>query len=131
MKLTKILSSLTLMLVLSVSAFAAKSKFITVEINYGDQKALETVQVACEAQMTALEALQHAADVITHPVNEYVFVTSINGVAGVRGEMAWYYMVNGEKPKLAIQQPVKAGDKISWRYVKDICSCTVDGSKKK
>ena len=59
------------------------------------------------------------------------FVTSINGVAGVRGEMAWYYMVNGEKPKLAIQQPVKAGDKISWRYVKDICSCTVDGSKKK
>lgn len=131
MKLTKFFLSLMLLLVVSVAGFAAKGKFITVEINYGEQKKTETIQVECPKQMTALEALQHAADVKTHPVNEYVFVTAINDVAGVRGDMAWYYMVNGEKPQLAITQIVKAGDVISWRYVKDVCSCTVDGPKKK
>jgi hypothetical protein len=126
MKLTKFFSGLLFLLFISTAGFATKGKYVTVAINYGDQKAAETVQVVCEGKMTAMEALQHAADVKTHPVNEYVFVTSINGVAGVRGEMAWYYTVNGNKPKLAIRQLVKAGDTISWRYVKDVCSCTVD-----
>ena len=131
MKRKRILSSLVLTLFLGFSAMAGKAGFVTVEINYGKQKVAETIQVECPNTMTALEALQHAADVKTHPVNEYVFVTGINGIEGIRGDMAWYYTVNGEKPKLAIQQTVKSGDTVSWRYVKDVCSCTVDGPKKK
>ncbi|WP_372776125.1 DUF4430 domain-containing protein [Mangrovibacterium sp.] len=126
MKLTKLFSSFVLFVLISLSAFAGKAKFVTVEINYGEQKAAETIQVEWTGNMTAMEALQHAADVKTHPVNAYVFVTSINEVTGVRGETAWYYTVNGNKPTLAILQTVKAGDTISWRYVKDVCSCTVD-----
>ncbi|RKD92311.1 DUF4430 domain-containing protein [Mangrovibacterium diazotrophicum] len=126
MRLTAFLSTVVLMLTISLAAVAGKSRFVTVEINYGEQKKTETVQVECQEKMTALEALQYAADVKTHPVSQYVFVTGINGVNGVRGEMAWYYTVNGEKPKLAISQIVKPGDTISWRYVEDVCSCTVD-----
>ena len=126
MKLPAFLASVMLMLTISVTAVAGKARFVTVEINYGEQKKTETIQVECQDKMTALEALQYAADVKTHPVSRYVFVTGINGVNGVRGEKAWYYTVNGEKPQLAINQPVKAGDVISWRYVKDVCSCTVD-----
>jgi hypothetical protein len=130
MKLTTLFSSFILMLMISMSSFAGKAKFVTVEINYGDQKTAETIQVECLEPMTALEALQHAADVKTHPVAQYVFVVSINGIEGIRGNMAWYYTVNGKKPKLAISQLVKAGDTISWRYVKDVCSATVDCKKK-
>lgn len=126
MKPSKILAGLTLFLLMSLSSFAGKAKFVTVEINYGEQKETETIQVECPESMTALEALQHAANVQTHPVANFVFVVGINGLEGVRGQMAWYYTVNGEKPKLAINQTVKAGDTISWRYVKDVCSCTVD-----
>ncbi|MGD9931898.1 MAG: DUF4430 domain-containing protein [Mangrovibacterium sp.] len=126
MKLTKFLLGMMLMLLIGMPGFAGKAKFVTVEINYGEQKASETIRVECAGTMTALEALQHAAKVKTHPVANYVFVTSINGVEAARGEMAWYYTVNGKKPKVAINQPVKAGDTISWRFVKDVCSCTVD-----
>lgn len=126
MKLSKLLLALTLLLIISIPNFAGKAKFVTVEINYGEQKAPETIRIECSRPMTALEALQHAARVKTHPVANYVFVTSINGVEAARGEMAWYYAVNGKKPKVAINQPVKGGDTISWRFVKDVCSCTVD-----
>ncbi|MCW0481561.1 DUF4430 domain-containing protein [Gaoshiqia sediminis] len=126
MKLTTFFLGFMLMMLIGMPGVAGKAKFVTVEINYGDQKAPETIQVECSRSMTALEALQHAAKVKTHPVANYVFVTSINGVEAARGEMAWYYAVNGKKPKVAINQPVKGGDTISWRFVKDVCSCTVD-----
>ncbi len=132
MKQNKFFTALILFVLMGVSAMAGKAKFVTVEINYGEQKAAETIQVECFDSMTALEALMHAADIKTHPVGQHVFVTSIGGVEGVRGDKAWYYKINGEgSKKLAISQPVKAGDTISWRYVKDVCSCTVDGPKKK
>jgi len=127
MRPTKFLISICLFLLMGLTSVAGNNNDkVTVEINYGEQKPAETIQVECSGEMTALEALQHAANVQTHPVNEFVFVVGINGVEGVRGEMAWYYTVNGEKPTLAIRQQVKAGDTISWRYVKDVCSCTVD-----
>lgn len=126
MKPTKFLAATCFFLFMCFSTFAEKGKTVTIEINYGEQKVAETIEVACDGKMTALEALQHAADVKTHPVNQYIFVIAIDGVEATRGDMAWYYTVNGETPKLAYQQPVKAGDTISWRYVKDVCSCTVD-----
>jgi hypothetical protein len=106
------------------------SKPIVVEIDFGSGNEVKRVDVACNKTITALEALQKAADVKTHPVGSYVFVTSIDEVTAERGKMAWYYKVNGKKPKLAIEQPVKPGDTVSWRFVEDVCSQTVDGPKK-
>ena len=102
-------------------------KPIVVEIDFGNGHEVKRVDVACNKTITALEALQKAADVKTHPVESYVFVTSIDEVTAERGKMAWYYKVNGKKPKLAIEQPVKPGDTVSWRFVEDVCSKTVDG----
>lgn len=106
------------------------SKPIVVEIDFGGGREIKRVEVACNRTITALEALQKAADVKTHPVGPYVFVSEIDEVAAERGKMAWYYKVNGKKPKLAIEQPVKPGDTVSWRFVEDVCSKTVDGPKK-
>ncbi len=109
----------------------AKNKQVTVEINFGDVKDMKTVTIDCGKKLTALEALQLAADVETHPLGQYIFVAAIDKVISTRGNMAWYYKINGENStKLAMSQAVKAGDVITWRYVKDVCSCTVDGKKK-
>ena len=106
------------------------SKPIVVEIDFGSGHEVKRVEVACDKTITALEALQKAAEVKTHPVGQYVFVTEIDNVAAERGKMAWYYKVNGEKPKLAIEQRLKPGDTVSWRFVEDVCSGKVDGCKK-
>jgi len=125
-----------LFLFLVVSVFAvsakgnnklAKSQQVTVEINFGDQKEAKMVSIDWSENMSALEALQKSSSVETHPVGPLVFVTSIDQVAGERGKMAWYYKVNGKPAdKLAIDKMLKPGDTMSWRFVKDVCSCTVD-----
>jgi hypothetical protein len=100
---------------------------ITVEIDYGKEKPKQIIEVAKANRITALEALQKAATVETHPVSGYVFVTSINNVRAERGKMASYYKVNGKPPKLlAINKELKDGDIISWRFTEDVCSKTVD-----
>ena len=106
------------------------SSVVTVELNYGADKEIKKVDVPWEKGMTALEALTHAAKVSTHPVGNYVFVVSIDGVEGKRGVMAWYYTINGEHTgELAITKEVKKGDTITWIYTKDVCSATVDQKK--
>lgn len=118
---------LTLLLTL---ALVAQGK-VTVVIDYGEVKPQETKTVEWSEGMTALTALQHCADVETHPVQEYVFVRSINGVQLTRGEMAWYYQVNGERSTvLALKKMVKDGDTVTWMYKKDVCSPKVDQPKK-
>ena len=107
------------------------SKPIVVEIDFGNGHKPKRVEIACNETITALEALQKVVDVKTHPVGKYVFVTAIDEVAAERGKMAWYYKINQKKPeKLAIEQLVNPGDTISWRFVEDVCSKTVDEPKK-
>ncbi|NOU16962.1 MAG: DUF4430 domain-containing protein [Bacteroidales bacterium] len=98
---------------------------VTIEINYGEK--MRTVNTPCEVGLTCLEALQHVAIVETHPVNEYVFVTTIDSLKGVPGIKGWYYKVN-RKPsnKLSINQVVYPGDTITWVYKDDVCSRTVN-----
>lgn len=127
MKLTTILAAFVVVLLGGVKSYAGQAKTVTVEINYGGSRVAEKVEVEYRKGMTALVALMQAADVKTHPVGRWVFVTAVGGQEGVRGDMAWYYTLNGEKPKqVAVNQPLKAGDVVAWRYVKDVCSCTVD-----
>lgn len=106
----------------------SENKNVFIEIQIEDTQSQKAVD--WQKGMTALEALQRAAQVKTHPVGAFVFVTSINQLEAKRGDMAWYYKINGKSPsQLAIRQTVKPGDTITWRYVKDVCSCKVDGCK--
>jgi hypothetical protein len=111
------------------SCVGAASKNIVVEIDYGEVRPFRTVEVPRIKGRTALEVLQLAAEVKTHPVGQYVFVISIDGVEGKRGEMAWYYTVDGKSAdKLAYSNIV--GDNVGhirWVYKKDVCSRKVDG----
>ena len=76
-----------------------------------------------ESQITALQALQAVAKVETHPVGKYTFVASINQVEAKRGDMGWYYTVNGKKTKkLATWYILENGDTVTWIYKKDVCS---------
>ncbi len=105
------------------------SKNIVVEIDYGGVRPSRTVEVPWVKGRTVLEVLQTVARVETHPVGQYVFVVSVDGVEGKRGEMAWYYTVNGKSAdKLAYSNVLNNNvDHIRWAYKKDVCSKKVDG----
>ncbi|MCK4249427.1 MAG: DUF4430 domain-containing protein [Candidatus Omnitrophica bacterium] len=99
-----------------------------VEIDYGDIRPSRTFEVPWVKDRTVLEVLLIVATVETHPVGQYVFVFSIDGVEGKRGEMAWYYTVDGKSPgKLAYSNVLDDAKHIKWVYKKDVCSCKVDG----
>ena len=108
-------------------------KSVAVEINYGDLRPSRTVEVPRAEGKTVLETLQVVATVETHPVGQYIMVTSIDGVEGKRGEMAWYYTVDGESAdKIAYSKKVDDAKHIKWDYKKDVCSekvCSVDALK--
>lgn len=111
---------------------STKEGAIVVEIDYGTQKEMKTVQTTCTEGTTALVALMKSAEVVTHPVGSHVFVTSIDSVAGERGITAWYYKINGQSAKeLAVSNKLSIGDTVRWIYKEDVCSKTVDGCKKK
>ena len=103
---------------------------VTVEINYGEQRTQRDTVIKAHAGITALEALQYASSVETHPKGGHVFVASVDSVRGERGVKAWYYTVNRQSTKkLAINQPLQDGDVVTWIYKTDVCSCKVDGHK--
>lgn len=102
-------------------------KKIVVEIDYGTERKARTAEVELVKTMTALELLQTVATVETHPVGRFVVVTSIDGVKGKRGDMAWYYTVDGKPAeKIAFNNVINKTTHIKWNYKKDICSMTVD-----
>jgi len=73
------------------------------------------------------EYAESVAKVKTDTVAGYVFVVSIDGVEGKRGDKAWYYMVDGkEADKLASSNILNDADLMKWEYKKDTCSEKVD-----
>lgn len=105
-------------------------KKIVIEIDYGNVHSARTVETTWEKNRTALEILQTVATVETHPVGKHVFVVSIDGVEGKRGEMAWYYTVDGKSPsKLAYSNVLDDARRMKWIYKKDVCSWKVDGKR--
>lgn len=110
---------------------AVAEKKVNVVIEYGNGQPSRTVEAAVTPGETVLGLLQTVATVETHPVDQYVFVTAIDGVQGKRGEMAWYYTIDGNKAdKLAAAKVVADNtERITWTYQKDVCSCTVDKKK--
>ena len=113
-------------LVIFVPSIFSQQK-VTVTLDYGKEKKAETYQVNWYEGMTVLTALQKCATISTYPVKDYIFVTTINKVANIRGQKAWYYKVNNEHTgKLAYLLTVKPNDTIQWIYKKDVCSAIVD-----
>jgi hypothetical protein len=106
-------------------------KDVVIVINYGKERAPKQFSMEWSNNLTALDALQSVIPVETHPVGKYIIVTSIDGVKGERGVMAWYYTINGKSVgKVAYSQLVSVGDTIQWNYTKDVCSGKVDCVKK-
>ncbi len=104
------------------------NKKIVVEFDYGNVRPFRIAEVSSVKGKTVLEVLQTVATVETHPVGQYVFVTSIDGVKGKRGEMAWYYTVDDKTPaELAYSKVLDGTERVKWAYKKDVCSWKVDG----
>ncbi|MDD5500918.1 MAG: DUF4430 domain-containing protein [Candidatus Omnitrophica bacterium] len=100
---------------------------VSVEIDYGGKLPLRKADVVLPEGGTVLAALQSVADVGTHRAGGYVFVVSIDGVEGARGENAWYYTIDGENPgELAYSKVIASPAHIKWSYRKDVCSGKVD-----
>lgn len=114
------------LLLVSVNRTEAKgaAKKVTIEIKYDDESHLPLkIETDWRKGLTALEALQFVAEVETHPVAGYVFVTAINGTEGIPNKSVWYYTVNGvPAEKIAIDQPLKSGDVLTWIYKQDVCT---------
>ncbi len=122
-------------LVLSIFSCSVKTKetpactefSVKLIVDYGNSKKELRKDITSQRQLTALEALQHASVVETHPVGNYVFVSSIDSVKSIKDVKGWYYKVNGEFPgTLAINNKINNGDTICWVYKEDVCSRTID-----
>ena len=98
-----------------------------VGIDYGGVQETRESETQWTEGVTALEVLESIAQVETHQVNDYVFVTSIDGVKGKRGDKAWYYEINGKRAdKLAFRRVLNKDDSTKWIYKQDVCSPKVD-----
>lgn len=101
---------------------------VNIIINDGLNTSISQLLIHQKRDYSVLELLQKVAIVETHPVGDYVFVSSINDVHGERGKTAWYYKINGKSPKvLAINnKDISSGDTINWIFKEDVCSGKVD-----
>lgn len=98
-----------------------------VVIDYGGVHETREIEAKWNEGVTALEVLQSVSQVETHQVKDYVFVTSIDGVKGERGDKAWYYQINGKRAdKLAFRRVLNKNESTMWIYKQDVCSPKVD-----
>jgi hypothetical protein len=125
----KTLSKISVVFVLLavLCATVCASDNTKVGIDYGDVQETREAETQWTNGVTALEALKSVAQVETHQVNDYIFVTSIDGVKGKRGDKAWYYEINGKRAdKLAFRRVLDKDDSTKWTYKQDVCSPKVD-----
>ncbi|MBT3354205.1 MAG: DUF4430 domain-containing protein [Candidatus Scalindua sp.] len=108
-------------------AAVCASEKVKVGIDYGGTRKIRDAETKWTEGVTALEVLESVAQVETHQVKDYIFVTSIDGVKGRRGDKGWYYEINGKRAdKLAFRRVLNKDDSTKWIYKKDVCSPKVD-----
>jgi len=108
-------------------AVACAGESVNVGIDYGNVLQSREAETQWKEGITALEVLQSIAHVETHQVGNYVFVTSVDGVKGKRGDKAWYYVISGKRAdKLAFERILYKDESTRWIYKKDVCSPKVD-----
>ncbi len=95
---------------------------IEIGINYGKTKEPKTVKIEYENGETALTALKRAANVKTKKVGEFLFVTSIDGVASSPGKLGWFYSVDGKGAnKTASANILTDAKSMKWEFLVDSC----------
>lgn len=105
----------------SVVAYSQNDEVI-VEIIYNSQNPNEIKNVKWFEGITALQALQECAKVLTYNVSKYVFVGAINDIQNKKGDQAWFYKVNGQYGKItSFTNIIAKGDTVTWIYKKDDC----------
>ena len=108
-------------------AAVCASEKVKVGIDYSGVHETREVETQWTEGVTALEVLESIAQVETHQVKDYIFVTSIDGVKGKRGDKAWYYEINGKRAdKLAFRRVLNKNESTRWIYAQDVCSRKVD-----
>ena len=99
------------------------SQNVTVEIDYGGLQQSRKAEIVWKQGITALEVLQSVAKIETKQACEFIFVNSIDGVEGKKGDKAWYYDVNDKRAtSFAYKCILNEGDRMRWEYTKDVCS---------
>ncbi len=95
---------------------------IDVEITYGGTKEARTAKTEYKNGETALAVLSKVAKVHTKKVGEFVFITSIDGVASAPQKMGWFYTVDGKSAdKTASTNMLKDAKSMRWEYHTDNC----------
>jgi hypothetical protein len=95
---------------------------IEIEINYGKTKEPKTVKIDYENGESALAVLSRAANVKTKKVGEFLFVTSIDGVASTPQKMGWFYSVDGKGAnKTASANILTDAKTMQWEFLVDSC----------
>ena len=125
-------TSLTMMLSLLLCACIepeknrTNEKQVTVEIHYGNIQPPRMITAPLNKGQTVLALLETVADVETYTVEPYILVTSIDGVKGVHGKMAWYYKIDGiYADQLASTKTLEDEVHIEWLYQTDTCSDSI------
>lgn len=122
-----VVAALCVLSVVISASYAISKDNIVVEIDYGGVRPSRTAEAPLLKGRTALEVLESVAKVKTDTVAGYLFVVSIDGVEGKRGDKAWYYTVDGKKAdKLASSHILNDAGRMKWEYKKDTCSEKVD-----
>tara|TARA_B100000315_G_C14445889_1_gene526798 strand:+ start:331 stop:732 length:402 start_codon:yes stop_codon:yes gene_type:complete len=125
--LTAVIMLSILSVVVSKSFATQETKNIVVEIDYGNLLPSRTIETPRVEGKTALEVLQAVAKVETYTVDGFTIVVSIDGIEGKRGDMAWYYSVDGTSAdRVPNLTEINDATHMKWVYKKDTCSEKVD-----
>jgi hypothetical protein len=101
--------------------FAANNK-MEIEISYGDIKESHIIETSYQNGDTALAVLEKVAKVRTKKVGNFLFVTSIDGVASSPQKMGWFYSVDGKSAdKTASANILNGAKNMKWEFHTDNC----------
>jgi hypothetical protein len=117
-----LLSSLSVALSASEQQVSTGQKSIRVEIDYGGLRPSRIITTDFTAGMSALKLLQKVAEVRTYELGSFVFVKSIDQIESKRGEMGWFYSINGVSAKrLASSYLLDDAEEMRWSYRVEAC----------
>jgi len=128
MKLSSIFVLLALLFFAPVTLFASEpqvssaKKSIRIEIDYGGLRPPRIITTDYTVGTSALKLLQQVAEVRTYELGSFVFVKSIDRIESKRGEMGWFYSIDGVSAKrLASSYLLNDAEEMRWSYRVEAC----------
>jgi len=97
-------------------------KSIRIEIDYGGLHPSRMITTDYTAGMSALKLLKQVAEVRTYELGSFVFVKSIDQIESKRGEMGWFYSIDGvTAKKIADSYLLYDAEEMRWSYRVEAC----------